>query len=420
MFPYQITDKGVTVFIDNKPRMFAVSHGQYDDVVEAIHSGSEQAVRDATDVRASIFQKSLGRVRIEGNTIFVNDEEQKGSLVDRILAMVAMGSKAVDGYIRFLDRVYDIESMGVRESVFDFIEACNLPVTEDGCFLGYKYVRHDYTDGRTGKIDNSVGQRVKMARRDCDDNRNQTCSSGLHVCSLEYLGGANATYGSPIMVVKVAPEDVVAVPFEYAMAKMRTCGYDVVGELDRFNDGQRIPDWYTEEYTESDDSDSDSDEPEVDEPESLTDDQILVFDPQTVIDSLDAIGADEDAIQVYLHTLDDELVEELHDWSVKADPLTGDVHVSIWLYDEVLGVSDHVVKAEVATDEPEVPESLLPATSGRGKLTPDQVRAIYARKQDWADGNVTLTALGAEYGVHREQIARIFRGETWSHITGQT
>ena len=207
----------------------------------------------------------------------------------------------------------------------------------------------------------------------------------------------------------------MSVPFEYGMAKMRTCGYEVVGELAAFNDGQRIPDWYTEEYTdESEESDS---EVEADEPESLSDDQILVFDPQTVMDSLDEIGADESAINIYLNTLSDELVEELYDWTVTEDALTGNVHVSVWLDDEVLGVSDHVVKAEQPVV---VPDSLLPVKKGRGKLTPDQVKAIYARKQDWEDGTVTLTALGAEYGVHREQIARIFRGETWSEVTGQT
>ena len=492
MFPYQISNKGVTVFIDGQPKQFASTHSQYQAIVDAIASGVDQAVREATDVRQAIFDKTLGRVRVEGNEIFLADKKVTGTLVDRILAMIAMNNNAVDGFIRFLDRMYLNLSKQTIDELFDFIEACDLPITSDGCFLAYKYVQLDYKDCFSGTFDNSVGSVCEMPRNEVDDRRDVTCSTGLHVCSYAYLG--SYVLGKRVMVVKVSPEDVVSVPTEYHNAKMRTCRYEVVNELEDFEiDG--IKPWFDDQYDEPDVDETEDDEPDndtdsvdiasevirsniqalgpdrnaiqdylieldvsgedetvlfhdwnyeedgegglivniwyqsedpdeadlvvrvpidsgndVDEDEAFDGDDILVFDPQTVIDTLDQIGADESAINTYLQTLDDELVEEMYDWIVKADPLSGNIHVSIWLDDNVLGVSDHVVKAEVATPEPV-------KTSGRGKLTPDQVREIKALKSEWADGNITLTAIGKQYGVHREQIARIFRGETWKDIT---
>ena len=421
MFPYQISDRGVTVFIDSKPRQFAVTHSQYPLIVEAIHAGDEVSVRLHTDVAKSINLQTSGRVRIEDDHVFVGDREVHGNIVDRILAMVALKSKAVDGLIKFLDRVHDNVSKSVLDELFDFIEACDLPMTDDGCFLTYKFVRADFTDCHTGTFDNSVGQSPEMPRNEVDDRRNVTCSDGLHVCSLQYLGSGH--WGKRVVVCKVAPEDVVSVPLEYGNAKMRVCKYTVVDCID-FDNGERLTPWFDDQYDtpESDDSEGE-DEVELEQPPYalVTDDEdggvnsdILLFDPDTVAASLDALGADETAIQTYLETLDDELVESLHDWDVITGS-DGDVQVTIWLADEVIGL-EHTVMVErapvpatdVASDTPK---------KGSAKLTVDQVREIKALKDEWAAGNITLTAIGKQYGVHREQIARIFRGDTWSHIT---
>ena len=404
MFPYQITNKGVTIFIDGQPRQFAHSHGQYDQIVSAIHSGNEEAVRNATDVRTSIFKRTLGRVRVEGHTIFIDDKAVKGTLVDRILAMIAMQSAAVDGFIRLLDRIHLNLSKQTTEELFDFIEACDLPVTPDGCFLAYKYVTEDFKDCYTRSIDNSVGAKPRMKRNEVDDRRTNLCSTGLHVCSLDYL---SSNYSNKkIVVVKVAPEDVVSVPLEYELAKMRTAGYEVVGVLDNYNDGERIKPWFEDKY-EVEDDESEDDEVEVDESEDdevEVDESILIFDPEAVQQALDAIGTDKAVILAYLEVLDNELVEEMYDYTV-LNANGGGVEVTIWLDEDVI-VLEHIV----TPTEPTVKRS-------NAKLTVEQVREIKALKPDWENGLITLTQIGERYGVHREQIARIFRGETWKDVT---
>ena len=407
MFPYQITDRGVTVFIDSSPRQFAKTHSQYDLIVAAIHAGDDEAVRAHTDVIKSITLQTEGRVRIVDNSVFVGDREVHGNIVERILAMVAMKSKAVDGLVKFLDRVHNNVSKSVLDELFDFIEACDLPMTEDGCFLTYKFVKEDFTDCRTGTFDNSVGQSPEMPRNEVDDRRDVTCSTGLHVCSLQYLVSNN--WGRRIIVCKVAPEDVVSVPTEYGNAKMRVCKYTVVDCIN-YDDGERIKPWFDDQY----DTKPEVDEPEVDEPE-VDEPEVEVFDVSATIKSLNEIGPDEAAITAFLEVLDDELDTGqdtgLGDWHVASND-AGGVGVMIWRFE-----ADDVPVIHLLL-EPEKLDNIEPAIKkSKGKLTVDQVREIKALKSDWTNGVTTLTAIGKAYGVHREQIARIFRGETWKEVT---
>ena len=421
MFPYQITDRGVTVFIDSAPRQFAKTHSQYGLIVDSIHAGDWTAVRAHTDVAKSITLRTEGRVRIEDDRIYVSDREVHGSIVDRILAMIAMKSVAVQGLIRFLDRTYDNCSKATVENLFDFIEACDLPVTEDGCFLAYKYVKPNFTDCYTGTFDNSVGATPRMPRNECDEDRTRTCSTGLHVCSLDYLGSGMGS--NPIIVVKVAPEDVVCVPTEYRMAKMRTEGYEVVDVL-AFNDGERIKPWFDDQYDkpETDEVD-DADDEGLDADDELTDDEIVeaivivAVDVDVLEADLIAIGPNHDALQAYLETVDGD-VGVLNDWSYGTDSSDNIAQLLVWVHNDSSEPPDVTINFDEQVDEavPNVQPAPAP-TSGSAKLTADQVREIKGLRDEWTAGNITLTAIGKQYGVHREQIARISRGDTWKHIT---
>jgi hypothetical protein len=79
-------------------------------------------------------------------------------------------------------------------------------------------------------MDNSVGTIVEMERHEVDDNKDQTCSTGLHFCGMSYLphfGGGD----SRTVIVKINPADVVSIPTDYNNAKGRACRYEVIGEL---------------------------------------------------------------------------------------------------------------------------------------------------------------------------------------------
>ena len=113
--------------------------------------------------------------------------------------------------------------------LYGFLEKGNMPITPDGHFLAYKKVRADYRDCHTGTMDNSVGQIVEMERNFVDDDKDRTCSTGLHFCSRDYL---NHFGGERIMIVKVNPKDVVSIPSDYNDSKGRACRYEVISELE--------------------------------------------------------------------------------------------------------------------------------------------------------------------------------------------
>ena len=114
------------------------------------------------------------------------------------------------------------------QELYGFLEKGELPITPDGHFLAYKKVRGDYTDCHTGKMDNSVGKVLEMERNAVDDDKDRTCSSGLHFCSKSYLANFG---GERTVIVKINPRDVVSIPSDYNNAKGRTCRYEVIGEL---------------------------------------------------------------------------------------------------------------------------------------------------------------------------------------------
>lgn len=119
-----------------------------------------------------------------------------------------------------------------RQDLFAFLDKNHHPLTSDGCFLAYKKVQrkgnHLY-DSHSGTIKNDVGLTVKMAREKVNPDRNQTCSTGLHVASYEYAQGFG---GNVLVLVKVNPKDVVTVPVDYNRQKMRCCEYEVTAEME--------------------------------------------------------------------------------------------------------------------------------------------------------------------------------------------
>jgi hypothetical protein len=130
---------------------------------------------------------------------------------------------------RFVENLMENPSRRAIYELYSFLEECNLPITDDGHFIAYKRIRNDWMDVYSGTIDNHIGQKPSLPRRNVDDDCRNTCSYGLHVCSLGYLAHYS---GERLIAVKVNPKNVVSVPVDYHNSKMRVCEYEVITELD--------------------------------------------------------------------------------------------------------------------------------------------------------------------------------------------
>lgn len=154
------------------------------------------------------------------------------ALVDRIIEMAREGFD-VGPMVRFMSNLLGNPIASAVNEAYLFLEACKLPITEDGCFIAYKIVQEDYMDIYSRTMSNKIGAVLEMPRFEVDSNRNNTCSRGLHFCSKEYLNayGSSSRDTDRAMLVKINPADIVSIPSDYNNAKGRAWRYEVVGEV---------------------------------------------------------------------------------------------------------------------------------------------------------------------------------------------
>lgn len=183
------------------------------------------------DIVKTIIDASYGRVEVKGGCVYYEGEPVNGALTQRILWGINEGFD-MDAHLRFLDDVMENPSKRAVDELYGFIEANQMGITEDGCVLAYKRVREDFKDIYTGKMDNSPGQIVKMRRNAVNDNKEDVCSAGLHVCAMSYLPHYGCGDGNTIVLVKIKPRNFVSIPVDYRNAKARVCEYEVLCEYD--------------------------------------------------------------------------------------------------------------------------------------------------------------------------------------------
>ena len=216
MIPFVINSDRLSVFLKGKPYTFESSNPKFQPLVDALRNNLPEE-----EVLCLLEEKEQKEFLFEGTKV-------SKALQKRIDFMQERGIP-LKGVSLFLENLKQNPSYESVKDLYDFLDACDLPITDDGCFLAYKKVRKDFRDCHTGTLNNAVGKTVSMQRDKVDADRNVTCSTGLHVCSKAYLSQFG---GDRTIVCKVNPKDVVSVPIDYDHAKMRVCEYTVIGCLD--------------------------------------------------------------------------------------------------------------------------------------------------------------------------------------------
>lgn len=224
------------VFSDGKSITVYPSNPNYEGIVKALRDEDEDQVKTlalpAEKLKQEFAKTSVGstRVSVTHGIVHLDGKEMHNVLTTRILQMLKEGFD-VGPMSKFLENLMGNPSYRAVNELYGFLEHSNLPITDDGHFLAYKRVRGDYKDIHSGTFDNSVGKTCEMPRNAVDEDKNRTCSVGLHFCSRGYLTSYGIELGSRSMIVKINPADVVSIPAEYGTTKGRCCKYVVIGEL---------------------------------------------------------------------------------------------------------------------------------------------------------------------------------------------
>lgn len=205
------------------------SHPGFKSALMKLAEGKIEEAIDHINIERGIAKFVKGNVRIEDGALYYKDIELKSGLTERIISAMENGED-FERYLPFLENLMLNPSRKAVYRLFDFLNANDIEITDDGHFIGWKVVRSNYFDCASGKFDNSPGKEVTMPRNQVDEDDERTCSTGLHVCSKSYIRHFGS--GSDrIVSVKVHPRDVVSIPVDYNDAKMRTCGYKVLEDV---------------------------------------------------------------------------------------------------------------------------------------------------------------------------------------------
>lgn len=225
-----ITDSAFTIFSEGAPLTLHRDDTRFDEALELLKDEDYDAIIDLINIERSLkwFVSETTDITIDNGVVYYKNKPMYNYAATKLI-QIYRAKLPVEPLCAFIANTMENPSKRAVDDLLTFLEYGNMPITEDGHFLAYKRVNHDYKDMHSKTIDNSVGQVVSMDRNEVDDNPNNTCSYGLHFCSLEYVA---SFWGEKTMVLKINPKDVVAIPVDYNNTKGRCSKYKVVSELD--------------------------------------------------------------------------------------------------------------------------------------------------------------------------------------------
>lgn len=217
-------DGNITLIVGNKTFSVGTSHINYEKILEALKSKAFDMLESLVDVPATITNSMGGLgVSVRNGQVFYGEKPMHNTITGRILSFIQEGLPH-EPLIKFLENIMQNPMPAAVEELYDFLEHKGFPITEDGCFIGYKKVREDYMDHHSGTIENKIGAVISMPRDQVDPNRRNECSYGLHVGTMEYARSFGAGH---MLLVKVNPKDCIAVPKDHNASKLRVCEYEV-------------------------------------------------------------------------------------------------------------------------------------------------------------------------------------------------
>lgn len=231
---FLITGSGVVSgVLNSKVFSFQPDFARYDEVKQALMGGDESLLQELVDFAANFSKYGKGQCVCENGVVKYNGKPIANTVTERIMKMRELGFP-IDPMLRFLENLMMNPSQDAINELYLFLETGMMPITEDGYFLAYKAVASNYKSFHASPdgthIDHAIGQKPSMPRHQVDPDRYNTCSRGLHFCSLGYLPQAYSSCNHRVIILKINPADVVAIPADYQNKKGRAWIYEVIGE----------------------------------------------------------------------------------------------------------------------------------------------------------------------------------------------
>ena len=225
-----VSKEQITLIFSEDTAVIDNSNPKFTEILQLCKDGKYAEAAALATIKDQINQTFDGDIRVVGGEVIYDGKPLHNVMCERILDIMREGLDAT-GLVKFLENLMQNPSYTAVQELYLFLEANQIPITEDGHFLAWKKIRNNWKDIHSNSVDYSVGATPSMKRNEVDPDRDRTCSNGLHCAGWSYLPhfGSNGD-SDRIVIVKVNPADVIAVPNDYDNAKMRVCQMEVLRE----------------------------------------------------------------------------------------------------------------------------------------------------------------------------------------------
>ena len=212
-----------SVLVNGALHNFDSTHRRYNELKQAILDEDESTL--VTLLATNSFKDwSDGVFTVTPDKTYYHNIEVD-PYIHKLIVKCFKENLEVKYLLNFVKNLYINTSDRVIKELLPFLQMHNISITDDGHFLAYKGLSGDYKDVWTGKVDNSIGVINYMHRKDVNDDKTVCAAGGYHVGSYAYA--KNYSRGQ-LVICKVSPADVVCVPEEFDLGKIRTCKYEVL------------------------------------------------------------------------------------------------------------------------------------------------------------------------------------------------
>lgn len=230
-------DSQITVYHDGETHIANNTHPAWEKIVKGVLADDETII-DLFNIPESLSRLRVSdRVSIANSKVYFDNDEVHDTLTEQIVRIYGEDGNPLP-WVRFLENLAANPNPHSREHLYRHLKTGDYTITDDGLFVGYKYVKEQ--DGgyvsdhagyavvngevhEAGRVPNDIGNVIEMPRSRVTFDPNNGCSFGLHVGNWGYV--SNQPH---IIEVHVNPRDVVSVPVDSSDAKVRVCRYRVV------------------------------------------------------------------------------------------------------------------------------------------------------------------------------------------------
>lgn len=264
-------DNCITVVIDGKVYNFPYQKS----IIDLINSKNAEALLNLKSPK-TVLKSIFGDIINNNDTFYL--EGTNIPLPSNFVSVILKNYQEnlnIDSLIKFWKKAIKCPNKEVVESLFDFLEKNNMPITEEGNVIGFKRVKTktkenlevpkefvgiNFYAGKVWKDDEEVDEKLesdyltwlynvsKIDLVDChsgtylnnvgttvrfkgtpDYDRKVACSAGgLHVANEEYARNFYFGNDKVLIMVEFSPEHVISCPYDNDFAKLRVMEYKVL------------------------------------------------------------------------------------------------------------------------------------------------------------------------------------------------